>query len=131
MDLFLKAVAAAMVTSVLALALSRQGKDFALLLSMAGCVLMGLLLLRFLEPVLGFLRQLQTLGDLNGDMLSILLKVVGVGLVSGIAAMICTDAGNGSLGKSLQILSTGVILWLSLPIFQKLIDLLSRILGEV
>lgn len=131
MELFFKAVAAAMVTAVLALALTKQGKDFALLLSMTGCVLMGLLLFHFLEPVLGFLRELRSMGDLNGDMLSILLKIVGVGLVSEIAAMICSDAGNGSLGKTLQILSTGMILWLSIPIFQMLMDLLNRILGVV
>lgn len=131
MELFFKAVAAAMVTAVLALALTKQGKDFTLLLSMAGCILIGLLLFQFLEPVLEFLRQLQSMGDLNGDMLSVLLKIVGVGLVSEIAAMICSDAGNGSLGKTLQILSAGVILWLSIPIFQMLMDLLNRILGVV
>ena len=131
MELFFKAVAVAMVTAVLALALAKQGKDFALLLSMAGCVLIGLLLFHFLEPVLDFLRALQTMGDLNGQMLSILLKIVGVGLVSELASMICTDAGNGSLGKVLQILSTGVILWQSIPVFQMLIDLLNRILGEI
>ena len=49
MELFFKAVAAALVTAVLALSLAKEGKDFALLLSMAGCVLIGLLLFHFLE----------------------------------------------------------------------------------
>ena len=131
MELFFKAVAAAMVIAVLALALSKQGKDFGLLLSMAGCVLLGLLLFQFLEPVLDFLGYLQTLGDLNGEILSVLLKIVGVGLVSEIAAMICTDAGNASLGKTLQILGSAVILMISIPIFQMLMDLLTQILGGI
>ena len=131
MELFFKAVAAAMVIAVLALALSKQGKDFGLLLSMAGCVLLGLLLFQFLEPVLDFLGYLQTLGDLNGEILSVLLKIVGVGLVSEIAAMICTDAGNASLGKNLQILGSAVILMISIPIFQMLMDLLTQILGGI
>ena len=131
MELFFKAVAAAMVIAVLALALNKPGKDFSLLLSMAGCVLLGLLLFQFLEPVLHFLENLQTMGDLNGEILSILLKIVGVGLVSEIAAMICTDAGNASLGKTLQILSSAVILWVSIPVFQMLMDLITRILGGI
>ena len=131
MELFFKAVAAAMVIAVLVLALSKQGKDFGLLLSMAGCVLLGLLLFQFLEPVLDFLGYLQTLGDLNGEILSVLLKIVGVGLVSEIAAMICTDAGNASLGKTLQILGSAVILMISIPIFQMLMDLLTQILGGI
>lgn len=101
------------------------------MLTMAGCALAGLILLHFLEPVMDFVHQLQTLGDLNGDMLHILLKAAGTGLVAEIAGMICTDSGNASLGKTIQLLGAAVILWLSIPIFQMLIDLMSRILGEV
>ena len=43
----------------------------------------------------------------------------------------CTDAGNGALGKALQLLTGAVILWLSIPLIQALIELLSEMLGEV
>lgn len=131
MELFFKAAALAMVTAVLSLVLSKQEKDFALLLTMAGCALSGLVLMRFLEPVLDFVHQLQTLGDLNADMLHILLKAVGTGLVAEIAGMVCTDAGNASLGKTIQLVGAAVILWLSIPVFQMLIELISRIMGDV
>lgn len=131
MELFFKATAAAMVTAVLTLMISKQDKDFSLLLTMAGCALAAGVLLHFLEPVLAFVHQLETLGDLNGDMLHILLKAVGTGLVAEIAGMVCTDAGNASLGKTIQLLGATVILWLSIPVFQMLMDLLQRILGEV
>ena len=48
-----------------------------------------------------------------------------------ITSLICTDAGNAALGKSVQILATCGILWLSIPLFTSLIDLLNKILGEV
>ncbi len=131
MDLFYKITAAALVTTVLTLVVRREEKDFALLLTMAGCAMAGMVLLTFLEPVLSFLSTLQTLGDLSGDMLLILMKAVGVGLVAEIAGMVCTDGGNASLGKVIQLVGSAVILWLSLPIFQMLMDLMIRILGEV
>ena len=84
-----------------------------------------------LEPVLDFLRELETLGDLQGDMLGILLKAVGIGLVSEIAGLVCTDAGNGSLGKTLQMLGSVVILYLSLPIFTAMLELIREILREL
>lgn len=118
-------------TTVLTLVVRREEKDFALLLTMAGCAMAGMVLLTFLEPVLCFLSTLQTLGDLSGDMLLILMKAVGVGLVAEIAGMVCTDGGNASLGKVIQLVGSAVILWLSLPIFQMLMDLMIRILGEV
>lgn len=131
MDLFYKITAAALVTTVLTLVVRREEKDFALLLTMAGCAMAGMVLLTFLEPVLSFLSTLQTLGDLSGDMLLILMKAVGVGLVAEIAGMVCADGGNASLGKVIQLVGSAVILWLSLPIFQMLMDLMIRILGEV
>ena len=131
MDLFYKITAAALVTTVLTLVVRREEKDFALLLTMAGCAMAGMVLLTFLEPVLSFLSTLQTLGDLSGEMLLILMKAVGVGLVAEIAGMVCTDGGNASLGKVIQLVGSAVILWLSLPIFQMLMDLMIRILGEV
>ena len=131
MDLFLKTAAAALVTAVLTLVISRQAKDFSLLLTMAGCAMAAMIFLHFLEPVLTFVKTLQQLGDLNGEMLQILLKTVGVGLISEISAVVCKDAGNESLGKALLLLGAAVILWLSIPVFQMLMDLMQKILGGI
>ena len=78
-----------------------------------------------------FLRELEGLGDLQGDILRILLKAAGIGLVTEIAAMVCSDAGNGSLGKSLQTMGGCVILYLSLPVFRSFLDLIREILGGI
>lgn len=131
MALFFKAAAAALITAIVTLVLNKQEKDMGLMATMAACSMGMVILLSYLEPVLDFLRQLQTMGDLNGDMLSILMKAVGIGLVAEIAGLICTDAGNASLGKTMQLLGAAVILWLSIPVFQMLLDLMTQILGEV
>lgn len=131
MEVYWKATAAALITSVLTIMLSKQQKDYAQVLSMAVCAMGIGVMVYFLNPVLEFLRQLQELGDLNGDMLLILLKSVGIGLVSEVASMACADAGNGSLGKMLQMLCAASILWISLPMFQQLLELITQILGEV
>lgn len=131
MELFWKAAAAALIASVLTLMVGKQQKEFSQLISMTVCAMALAILVSFLEPVLDFLRELQTLGDLNGSMLAILLKATGIGLIAEISAMTCTDAGNATLGKMLQLLSAAAIMWLSLPVFQMLMDLVTRILGDV
>lgn len=129
MELYWKAAAAVLIALVLGQAI--REKDMSLLLSMAVCAMVGALLMTYLEPVLDFLRQLRELGDLQGDMLGILMKVLGIGIVTEITEMVCRDSGNTSLGHALQILGTAVILWLSLPIFTTLIQMIQRILGEI
>ncbi len=131
MALFWKAAAGALLAAILSLALGKWSKDMSVLLSMAVSCMIAMIIVAYLEPVLDFLRQLESLGDLQGDMLGILLKALGIGLVAEIAGIVCTDAGNSSLAKSLQLLGGAVILWLSIPIFNALLDLIQDILGGV
>lgn len=131
MDPFLKAAALVLITVILTLALGSKGKETGFLLTMAACVMVMILGISYLQPVMDFLRKLETLGNLNGDMTGILFKVAGIGIISEIVGMVCTDAGNSSLGKALNIAAAGVILWLSIPIFDALLELIHRILGEI
>lgn len=131
MEGFLQAAGAALVTVILCGMLSKQGKETGLLLSMGVCCMLCLVALSYLRPVMDFLEQLETLGGLDGNMVAILLKAAGIGFLSEIAGLICSDAGNKSLGKAVQILGSGTILWLSIPLFQGLLELIQRIMGEL
>lgn len=131
MEWFLQAASIVMVAVVMWIVLSKQSKEYALVLSIGVCCLVLLVMFRFLEPVLVLLTQLQTLGNLQPEWLSIMLKSVGIGLVVEIGMLICTDAGNAVLGKTLQILGTIAVLWLSVPLMNSLMQLLEQILGEI
>lgn len=131
MSLFWKATGLILLALVLGLVLGKPGKDFALLLTAAACCMTAVAAVTYLEPVLDFFRELEAVGDLQGEMLGILLKAVGIGLVSEIAGMVCSDGGNGSLSKQLQLLGSAAILYLSIPIFSSLLRLIQEILGEL
>lgn len=131
MGMFWKAAGAVLIAVVLGLALGKQEKDFSMLLTLTVCCMVMVIAVTYLEPVLDFLRELEALGDLQGDILGILLKAVGIGLVAEIAGMVCADAGNGTLGKQLQLLGSAAILYLSIPIFSALLSLIQEILGEL
>lgn len=128
---FWRATAAVLLTVILTLAVGRQEKDISVLLSMAVCCLVGMMALSYLKPVLGLMEELGQLGEVAGGTLEILMKAVGIALVSEIAGMLCNDAGNGSLGKLLQMLGSAAILYLSIPIFRSLLTLIQEILGEI
>lgn len=131
MDIFLKTVAAALITVLLCLIVAKRDKDISLLLSVAGCCMLVVVAVRYLEPVFSFFRQLQSLGNMDSQALGILLKAVGIGLLAEIAGLICADVGNSALGKTLQIVATAIILWVSLPLLTSLLSLVGEILGEV
>ncbi len=131
MDGFCQGIAGALLATVLCIALSRQSKDMALLLGLAVSAMIFLLSGRYLQPVLEFLRSLQDLGDVDSQWVQLMLKAVGIGLTGQIAALLCADSGNSALAKSIEILTAGAILWLSLPLMTALMELIQKILGEL
>jgi stage III sporulation protein AD len=131
MGIFFQATAAVLLTVILYLTLNGQNKELALLLTLAVCCLVIIVAGRFIQPVVVFLEELQKAGQLDNSYLSVLLKVVGIAFLTEVASLVCTDAGNGTLGKTLQMLGTCVILWLSIPLLDALLALIQDILGEV
>ena len=85
----------------------------------------------YIRPILEFLGELEEIGGLDREMVRILLKIVGIGMITEIAAPVCADAGNASVGKSLQFLGAMVMLSLSVPLFRSLVQILQEILGQL
>lgn len=131
MILFWKATAGVLIAVILTLLLGKQGKEFSLILGMGVCCMVCAIALTYLEPVLEFLQDLRGMGELNGDILTSLLKAAGIALVTELAVMICNDSGSAALGKGIQLLGTAVILCLCLPVFRSVLELLQKLLGEL
>jgi stage III sporulation protein AD len=131
MGVFLQGAAAVLIGVILTQLLSSRDKSYASMLSMGICAMVLLVGIHYLEPVLDFLRELEDLGNLHSETVKILLKATGIGILTEISALLCVDSGNASLAQSLRILSSGGILWLSLPVFQALLNLIQRILEGV
>lgn len=129
--LYWKTTAGILVAVVLILAVEKHERDLALLLSMATCVMAGLAAFSLLEPVLDFLYRLTDLVNIQQEILGVLMKITGIGLVCELVQMICRDSGNTALAQGMQLLGTGMILLLSLPVLESLLDLIQQILGEL
>ena len=120
-----------LLAAIAGVVLVRREKEIGLLLTVAVCCMTAIAAGGYLQPVLAFLRQLEEVGHLDHQFLTVLLRCAGIAMVTEIAALVCRDAGNETLGKSLQILSAAVILWLSLPLLSGLLSMIQDILGEI
>ena len=128
MDLFWKSIAGLLIAAVLGCLL---GKDMAFLLSILACAMGIAAAMRYLEPVIRFLEQIRTLSGMDVDTMDTLLKVLGIGLISETAMMVCSDSGQASYGKVIKVLSITGVLWVSIPMFQSVVNLLQQLLGEL
>ena len=128
MDIFFKATAGILVALILYLVLLKQGKDYSVLLTLFVCCCVSVVAMGYFENIVDLLRNLQTKGQIDSQMFRIILRAVGIGILAEITSTICADAGNAALGKTIQFLSSVIVLWMSIPIFESLISLVEEIL---
>ena len=128
MNTFIKVIAGALVTVLLCLQLNKHSKDFSFLLGLMVCCMILVVTLEFLQPLLGFLQELDALAGIEDDMLKVMIKTMGISFLAEVSGAICADSGNSALGKTLQFCANCAILWLAIPLFQGLLDLVKNIL---
>ena len=131
MERFLQATACVLLAVILIIALEKQNKDLATILSIAVVCVVVFAMVGYLEPVLDFARELRSLGQLNSEITGALFKAAGISVIAEIAALICGDAGNTALSKGIHILAVAVLLWLSLPLMSELLSLVQKMMGDV
>jgi stage III sporulation protein AD len=131
MAIFLKVTAGILIASTLSLVLVRQNSAIALLLTICVCCMVLVAAGSYLRPIIEFIHRLVQIGNINSEWVQILLKVVGIGLISQIVTLIWSDAGNQSLGKALQIVAAAVILCVCIPVMEQMLTDIETILGEV
>lgn len=122
---------AGLLAAITGMFVGKDNKQYFAYIGTAGCIVIISGLAAFIQPIIQFVTELTALGNLQADVLRILLKSVGIAIITELTCGICTEIGFGSIGKMLQFLGSTVILWLSIPVFQSVLDIIQNILGEV
>ena len=129
MSTFFQIIGCVMITVIFGVTLKKHNADIATVLILCVCCMVVSVMANFLEPILAFVREVLQLGRVNTDLLKPVIKATGVGLITEIASLICSDSGNAALGKSIQLLAAAVILYLSMPLLNALLEFMQRMLS--
>ena len=126
---FWQGAALALLGAVLSVVLGKRSENMGIMVTIAVVCMIASLAISYLKPTMELIGRLQSIGNLDNKMLSTLLKAVGIALITELATMVCADAGMGAAGKALHMLGAAVILWLSVPLVEQMLDLLQEVLG--
>ena len=129
MDLFFKCISLAFIAVTIIPIISQKDKLFILPLVMIACCIVLFSALEYLKPVVNLLYKLQKESGIESSVFLVLIKITGIGLISDLAILICSDSGNSSLGKSIGIMSSVLVLWLSVPLIEDLMNLIGSIMN--
>lgn len=129
MDIMLRVCGLGILAAIVALILKRDNAVLGTLLSAACCVMLGVTAVQILQPVIDFLQTLQQTAGLNGNLMSPLLKCIGIGLLTQIATAICQDAGQAAVAKMVELCGSVLALYLALPLLTAVLSLLNQMTG--
>lgn len=128
MSELVRVVAAALLAAVCALVVKKQLPELALLLTVCAGGLIVLYCSGTLEQVVEFLNRLAQLGGLSTQVLEPMVKAVGIGLITRLAADFCRDAKENALAGVVELAGTALALAAVLPLMSAVLELMGQLL---
>lgn len=110
-------VAVAGIATVLMALLFRQERpEFAMLLSLACCVVIFFSVLSKIQEIMVYIEHLADFVHVDTLYMDVILKMIGITYLSEFTSSICRDAGYASIASQIQVLAKLSILALGMPV---------------
>ncbi len=117
------------ITAFLTALLRQHRPEFALGISVVAGAGVTLLLVGVLAEPLQTASSWLEKGGVDEEMITLLLKALGICLLTQATADVCRDAGDSSLAARAEFVGKGALLVLILPVFVQMVDLAVAIAG--
>ena len=128
MDLLLRALILGVMGSAIILVIKPKAPEIGLLLAITVTVLLLTLAVELLRGIFDFIEVLQAAANLSPEIISPVMKAVGIGIVTRICADICKDAGQGAIASVVELIGTVTALFIALPLMQTVFQMIGRLL---
>lgn len=124
-------VGVAFLTAVASLILKATKPELALAVTVTGGIILLLFIFEVFRESVGIFQTIADTTGIDSSIIKILLKMVGIGYLIEFSAGILNDFGQNSLADKLVFCGKIVILVLSVPILESVLELVTRLLGLI
>lgn len=127
--LFLRVVAITIVCSVVFLILKHLRPEFTPLILLSSVIIVFTLILEKIRLLIEYVTDLISVNNIVYDeYILLLIKVLGITLITKIASEMCRDSGSSVLAVSIEFAGKVMILLMCLPLFKIIVELASGLL---
>lgn len=127
MDIF-RIIGIGLLTCVVALIIKQIRPEFYIVVVITGSIVILFMIVDELRIVFEYFLSIFNKTNLNYELFSNMIKIIGVGFLTEFANGICVDTGNASIGEKVVIAGKILILCLALPIISSLLNVIIEIL---
>ena len=111
-----------------AVVVRQKAPELAVVLVMAGCVLLLWETLPVLETIREVLEELADLAALSPQVLRPMLQTVGLAVVTRLAGSLCRDAGESGLAAFVELAGAAAAVLVALPLLRMVLQLVGELL---
>ncbi len=122
MNILFKLVGIGLLTAVLSLSIKGYKPELSALVASAGGICIACVALKELGLYISYFSDISKDTDI-GKYGTIMIKALGIGLVTRFASDTCRDAGEGSLASKVELAGKAEILILGFPLIKDVINI--------
>lgn len=123
MDIIVKAAAAGIVVSVIALLIKKSNPELSFLIGAAGVVVILFTAAQMLAEIKQLLDSAAELSELSPAIIRPVIKCVGIGIITKVASELCKDAGQGAAAATVELAGAASALCAALPLIKTLLSM--------
>ncbi|MBR2969637.1 MAG: stage III sporulation protein AD [Clostridia bacterium] len=124
----LKIVAIALVTVFAHMLIKQTKPEIAILISIVGSIVIITMIISSMSGVIAGFHNIFIATKIDSSLLTPLMKIVAIGYIAEFGANICADAGAGSVADKVLFAAKIIILMISLPIINNVLNMVVDLL---
>ena len=128
MDMLLKTAAVCIPAALMASLLKKDSPAMAMLIAIAAGCLVIFTSAGALREIRDFMAEVAELGGISDTVLAVLLKTVGIAVISRLAADLCKDAGLGAAASGAELAGAAAALWTAMPVMRGVLHTVKELL---
>lgn len=115
---------------VISIFMKRYSPEFYLIFNICSISILFILVIPYIKDIISEFQNLFYISNISNNFQKIILKVIGICIVSQIASDICKDSGNLAIANSMSIFGKLSIIFSSMSIFKEFVNLMINLLKE-
>ena len=127
MDILIKVSAVAVAGVVVALVIKKNSPEMALLLTITLALIALFFAFTIVSTVTDYLKSLSDLAGISPAVLTVVIKTVGIGVLSKLTADVCRDAGQASVASGVEFTGAVTAVYVALPLFKTVVSMIQTL----
>ena len=124
----IKIIGIAFIAVIIIVILKQYRPEFAIYASIIAGVLILAMASGTLSGIIDMINSISSKTSINSQFLVILIKITGIAILTEFAVSICKDSGESAIASKVDIGGKIIIISMSIPIINALIDTVVKIL---